>query len=491
MKYIIALSVMLLLVSCQEETVVEIEPIQFPAPNVPIPPLTPPPIPGFVTTEILEDFILLDLQNLANDNERRNARYFTSCNRFNLGEDADLQKQGIDLALNRLSDQRLAITTAIGPGDCIYRLDKRDFGIDQRDWILIERNAVIPFVTKTIRGKQIQFLTQTRNPYLFSIETISMFEGDAVTNRGGDIYYTLTDQPFLLNDYYARAGINPQREVNDENAVFAAYAKSGIAINKTREVAAYESLGNLVFTTFDSELGGQDHFEFPFTVELANAGIEQNIHHKSNTNGRQRTDKIYRFDAQESFQLLDNNLVGKFFLNDGQGRAQGAAPANVVRYVGETDPVIYIGSCLGCHYDQAIIPFTDQMYNHITTNQNFDEDERLLAEIFFNANKFSGLVSTTNRRQKQALAEIGVDHFEDPITKVIWKPYRGEMGLEFVAALTLLPTEQFSAKLRATRNSSQVFGNLLNGGSVNLAVLNKNFPELVRELNLFQDLNLN
>lgn len=64
------------------------------------------------------------------------------------------------------------------------------------------------------------------------------------------------------------------------------------------------------------------------------------------------------------------------------------------------------------------------------------------------------------------------------------------MTIEQVAAYMLLDSVTFKERLRGAPISSQVFGNLLSGGSVNLATLSKNFKVLTEETAAYEDENL-
>jgi len=234
-------------------------------------------------------------------------------------------------------------------------------------------------------------------------------------------------------------------------------------------------------TTFDTALGGDDLFANPFTLELARAG------------GRINTKRIFDFAAGEHI-CTTNAGLSVYRLNNNLDVAEGEAPTNIVtnRAPGlpELDPSIRLGDCGNCHFRNAAIPFSDQIRNHVLSNPGFDTNEKELAEIFFNYTRMSAVIDDINRRNLEALEDLDINSDNDPVVNEIFLPMRREMDADQVAAFTFLPTEEFLTRLRGAAISSQVFGNLLNGGRINLATLSTNFPILVDELNLFDDSDL-
>ena len=227
-------------------------------------------------------------------------------------------------------------------------------------------------------------------------------------------------------------------------------------------------------STFDTNLGGDDLFQNPFTDELAFAG---------------GVARVYKHDAQEHFcQNAAGLMVWR--LNNALDNAESVAPATVVTDNGNrADTSIRLGSCNDCHFKGAIA-FKDQLNKHIISNPAFGADEKALAEIFFRGDKITAVINEINKRHAVALADLDITAEVDPLTQDVVKPIRLEMDANMVAGFTFLSTEQFLERLRGTAQSSQVFGALLSGGKVNLAVLNANFETLVDELLLFQDVEI-
>jgi hypothetical protein len=187
-------------------------------------------------------------------------------------------------------------------------------------------------------------------------------------------------------------------------------------------------------------------------------------------------------------------LFGLWRLNNANDLAEVEAPTNIVLKVGaRIDGAIRIGDCSECHYKQVAIPFVagDQISNHIQRNSAFDEFEKNLGDIFFNYDRLSAIIEEINRRNNFSLAELGVDGAKgDPLTQDLFAPYRNEMNSAQVASLLLMTEEEFLLLLPGTEVSSQVLGNLINGGTVSLQVLSDNFNTLTLELRAFEDADL-
>jgi hypothetical protein len=461
-------------------------------PTIPIPPVRPPPSsagPGFQVVDNVEDSILLDLQNLDSDQERRDTRYFVGCDRSNNGEDLTGFTEGVNRGLNQLSSEReLFFATPVGSSQCVYRVDLSLIGWTAADWSLIGDNDVLQFESKTVRNQNIQFLTQARRPYLFaSSALLTAYEGDAVANKNGAIYYTIMNQAANTETFLQSRGVNRQREVNNEDAMFSGFSGSQIALGKTRIIQIFESNDGACAGTADTALGGDDIFSNPFTPELAKAG---------QVNGVQVTNKVFRHEAQEWICSLPNGIFGEYRLNNAADVAEVVAPANIVTNLQgaaqNIDSQIRTGDCMTCHYkESAILGFKDQLRSHLVTSPSFNAAEKKLGSIFFRFDKITAKVAELNRNHTRAMNELGVVSDEDPLWNVVMKPLRKEMRAEQVAGLMLMDVLTFKEKLRGAPISSQVFGNLLtDGGTVNLATLSKGFQLMTEETAAYEDENL-
>lgn len=450
------------------------------------PPLDVPDNPETITLDILEDQILLDLNTLS-DNDRLNARYLVACNFYNQGQqNLNDFEAGVNVGINSLSTEtQLERVAAIGAGSCIYRIDLDSYGISRSEWQSVEGHLLLDFVTESIRGQQIQFLTQALKPYVFASDFFTTTtQADALTVNN-NLYYNLVEQPPLLADFFAHLGVNVQAEFDAEDAVLAGFSQSQIALQKTRSVQCLESDDGFVITTYDSALSDQDsHFLNPFPIE---ASIAQGVN---------RSDKIFQFTAQEHIYNLPNGLFG-YRLNGASGVAETFAPNDVVINLNATqsglDPTIFVGSCANCHsVINPMLQFTDQLANHILNQGAFDALEKELADVFFNPSVMEGRLRRVVSEYQDALRRLGAAEpgDQDSLGKNIITPFRQEMNAAQVAGYFLMPLEIFVQRLRGSNDSSQVFGNLLAGGTVGLGVFSANFAQLVKDVGAYKDTSL-
>jgi len=469
--------------ACKPDKEIIIEERSIPGPNPNLPAPNVPDQIEFMSLDILEDSILLDLNTLS-DVERLNSRYFVNCGEFNAGE-RDMSEfiAAANKMINSLStEQRLEVVKPVGPTNCLYRIDLRDYGLTSGEWRSVGRRLLLQFVTESSRGQQIQFLTQALQPYVFTNDFATTAMGaDALTADNG-LYYQLIEQPFGLNDFFKSIDADVQGEVDAEQAVFAAFSQSQIALGKTREIQFIEDNESYLITTYDSSLDqADDHFQNPFTFELANA------------QGLRRSNKIFNFNAQEHIYLLPNGMLG-YRLNGAAGTAEFVAPNNVVintlSSARQIDPTVNIGSCSGCHFEPTI-QFRDQMKEHIANNPSFNALEKELGEVFFNRERAEGIIRTINQEYGEALRKLGASNSVDQIHSKLIFPLRTEQNADQVCGYLLLPVDECLQRIRGSALSSQVFGNLLNGNTVSLAVLSANFQQLVIDTQAFKDGSLN
>ena len=482
-KIVLALSILTL--GCEGNKNIEGGRPIFVLPTRQAPPIRPAPRPGFYTDDRLQQAIENDLQSLTSDAERQRTRYLVGCDRHNLNETLQQFEQGVNLSLNRLSAERfINFTTPIGEAGCAYRVDLDDFSITRSEWQLVEKASLLQFdIGNSVRGQTIQFLTQTERPWLFATDfVVTAFEGDESADQGGLVYYDLVDQANTTNQFLADLDVNLQELVDTEDSIlYSGFSQSQIALGKTRLIVFAESGDGWLMGAYDTALGGDDLFQNPFSLELIQfQGVLQSR-------------KLFRHDAQEWIASQANGLFGLFRLNNALGNEGGfaevEAPTNIVTNVNNAalDPSIRILDCNSCHFSQVAIPFSDQIGAFIIRNSAFDQNEKLLSERFFRFDEMQAVIGDINRRNRSALDELGITGTQDPINEVIARPFRREMTASQVASMTFLTTEEFLERLGGTAISSQIFGNLVGGGTVSLATLSANFETLSIELNLFVD----
>jgi hypothetical protein len=450
----------------------------------------PPPverrIPNLVDVDLFESEALTDVGDLS-DQVRLNTRYLVGCNYFNQGErNLDGFFDATSLGVNSLSNDRtLTAPVPTGSTDCAYRIDIRDYGWTRSDWEKIEKDSIVQFDIRTTRGQQLQFLTQSRRPYLFINDfLVTAMQADQLTVNNG-LYYQLTRQELDFGNFLQQIGSNLVQSANDEETACSGFADSEIALQKTRAVCTYESDNGFLVSSYDSDIAqNKSHFQDPFTAEVALA------------QGVRRSDKIFQEDAMEHIFPCDNDLLC-FRLNGALangGRAENFAPQTVVAHTRAArlglDSTIFIGSCVSCHNvgRRPMLQFTDGLANHIRRQAGFNADEKLLGRVFFNQSVQEGRLRIVNQQAEEAVRRLGVDTSDgDPIHENVIFPFRGLQGPEQVCGLLLLPLDLCLERLAGSEQSAVAFGDLLSGGSVSLNTLSANFKVLTQELGAFQD----
>ena len=480
-------------------------PQAFPEPTASIPPLRELPRPGFVSLDLLEDQMLLDVLSIESSTDRLDTRYLVACDVYNIGtENLVNVEQGANKFINSIStESRVERVTPIGNTDCAFRIDTDDYGLNQivtfkgktipgrinygtrlTKWQMLERVDVVFVVSESARNQNLQFQTQALRPYVFlNSITVTALEGDDVADNNCNVYCELVNQPRDKSSFFKSLGVDVQKEYNDEAALYEANSLSLIAIGKSRGYEILDSDDGWVWSSFDSDLGAnKDHFETPFKLEAALAG------------GIKRSDKVFFQDAGERFYSLNNECLG-LRLENGAGLAATVAPATIVNHTknatARIDVQIRIGDCVGCH-KKGPIPFIGQIRNHVLGNSSFNADEKDLARVFSDPVQIGATILEIEADYIQnCLEPLGIDSANDPLTESITLPFRAQLDAAKLCSYTFLDTPECLERLRGTDKSSQVFGNVLNGGTVSIATFKNGFGVFVDEMGIFKDVSIN
>jgi len=301
-------------------------------------------------------------------------------------------------------------------------------------------------------------------------------EADALSDKGCKVYCTLIEQPLETDLFFASLGVNVQEEYDNESALYEANATSQISLNKSRGYQILETNDGYVFTSFDSSLGDpQNHFENPFVEEMANAG------------GVQQSENVFEDVAREIFYSLENGLFGVRL--EAGGLAASNAPNDVVVDLksADVDPTIRLGACSNCH-NGGFIPFVGQIRDQVNRSSTFSAAEKNLVQIFSNPDSIAATIVRLQSDFSRALVELGISPAAQyPINGALIGPFRGQLDANKVCSYTLLDLPECINRLRGTAVSSQVFGNVLGGGTIPLSVFVDGFDTFVEEMLLFQD----
>jgi hypothetical protein len=463
----------------EKKTIVETrwKPIPTELPQAPPDPL-PPVDPKFLDFDNFEQEIIDDLNAIV-EPERIFTRYIWNP-RFNEGLDATQNSQirdGVNLGINSISSEK-DITTVhqVGRSGNIFRIDMRDYNLTREEWTLIEESLDLPVQSQTIRGQTIQFLAQARVAWVYAGDFFNTAFTKTVNTSIGPLglYYLLVDQPGAddINKFFAGIGVNPAAEFRDLEAKCVGFTRAKIALQKNRLICSFDTTDGNVYSTYDTDAGGDNLFENPFPVEANLA-------------------KTFKNDAQEHIYSLPNGLFG-YRLNGAAAkkRAENEAPITVVIDTEASgiglDPTIRLLSCSRCHIE--IVNAPDQIGPHIQSSTGFNAKAKLDALNIFRQDAFQAAVRRDSARFKAALAEMSIAPSRDPLNWAVTDPHRLEQDVTQIAALFFLEPGEFALRLRAAPDASVQVGSLLNdGGTIGLDQLATSFNVVINDLNLFKD----
>ena len=483
-KLIVGLIASAFLVGCEEKTKTEyVEVPVFPPPVVEPPPL-PPPQATFLGLDWFEETLIRDASSLSSV-DQVNAFYIIGCDRFNLGEELADFRRGVDKGINHLSTERI-IEPVVAVTDCIFRIDITDYGLDDRQLLLLSDRSLFPVVSDTVRGDTLKFILQREITWQFADDLFNTgFEADILTDFAGNTYRDLVDQAADDAVFFDDEGVDTFQEFADEEALAAGTNSSLIAFNG-RIFWSIESDNGFINRAFDSSLA------FPGSINQDPFFIEEAV-----ASGVQVTDKIYPFVATETLYSLPNLLMGVRLANDA-GAAIGFAPADVVvdnrsaisSNGVNLERVIRPGACLDCH-SAWTVGVTDEIRDNVLGSSSFDENEKLIALVFHNDDQNQERSRETNEVYARGLAQLDIDpNAPDPLNNRLLISMRSDYDAPKAAAKFFLTTAQYLDCLRNADVAQQNLGAHLTGGKVTLQVLSANFQTVIDECNLFQDIEL-
>ncbi len=487
MKFLLVIGV-LVFTGCLEtpgETTTERIETDFRLPANSPPPVRSPPRPGFVAFDAFEDILVLDAQSMS-ALDARDSFYLVGCDRFNLDEELQEFKQGVDKGINMLSTERfLEPTRAIGNSSCIYRISQTDYGISDEELNKIASRGLFTVVSNTIRGETIKFYLQRSVTWMFADDVfLTAFEGDVLTDFGCDTSCDLVGQAIERNDFLSQEGIaSLQAEYDNERVLVGGTNDSPIAFG-SRLIEHLESDNGFLTVSNDSSLAQPDSInENPFTFEEVFAG-----------EGRSAiSNKVFTPQAREYIGVLDNGLQLFRLENAVTGTALSAAPVNVVvdnrSSTNGLDPSIRLAACAGCH-SKGSIGYEDELSEFVLRGSTFNSTEKELSRIFNRPVLIGQALNRVDEGHERALGQLGIsarapDAFNERLIIPSRRPYNSRKA----AAKFFLTDQQYRDCLASSGVISQNLGAHLGGSqnSTSLQVLADNFQAVIDECGLFQE----
>lgn len=456
------------------------------------PPPIKDPLDNFLGVDEVESLILKDLsQPQLNKADRENFRYLVMSDIKNEGRTTEKPIQAMNKTINSLSSQRqLMPGFMIDPDNTIMRIDLRDYfaGGGRAVWQRFEQDAVIKIVSQTIRGRTIQFLAQSAQPWAHA----SIFAETMLTKN---TYYDIVGIPPNISLFYANfAKVIPQNEFDAQNRGLTLVGSQNSLISENNRLLQRLTAANGgVWQTFDvdkNNLGAaQNLFENPFPVEVNPLAAPQPNQPQQRI---VKTNRIFKHAASEVIGFLPNGMLAFGLFNAGGGR-ENAAPQTVVSNsravgIGLSSEIQNARDCFACH-SAGFIPLADELSAHIKGAPNFNEvEKRLGQELFRPQNEVDKLMILDNQKFLESLVELEIDSDSDPINIALLDPIRSGVSPKEAASFFFLKEEEFIQRLRSVATAQAEVGTLIRGGSISFQQFINSAPQIIKDLNLFQDI---
>lgn len=422
-----------------------------------------------VEADALEDAFSLS------DVDAKNTAYISAADFYNFQDDLKTAMRGVNLGLNLSSNLSfIESVRPIGKTKSVFAVDLRDFWGPQSsvNWRLIEDEAVIKIVSKTVRNKNLQFLTQKRIPIMHAkIFLETLFKAS--------VYYRIKDVPTLENDFWIQQGIDRQRQFDDrdQDIFMAGFQESLIAPDHNRMVRRMRGRNGPCWNTYDVDalkIIDQSNFsKFPFPVEA-------------------RSKLTFIHNAGEILCRSANGLWTAALYSAAGNRAE-VAPTTVVVNTRTAplglDASIGIRDCAGCH-TQFVLAVKDEMRRNVADN-TFDAPDKILANRFFKPqSQLDSIILRDNSEQASALGQIGIQQGGDDYLNVgVIDKMRDGFTAKELAAFVGLSEAEFLQRLAGSAAASKEFSQLLQGGTVGFLTTQASFQTLINDLVLYQDIN--
>jgi hypothetical protein len=405
--------------------------------------------------DYIEVNILNDLNN--NPNTRSDFRYLI----VQGSESPSVGTGSVNKTINSLSlENRLTSASPIDRSGQILRINLRDYGWSARDWNLVEQNDSLNFESLTPNGQLIRAITGTRQPWMHQ-------NNFAFIVHSSDIYYDILDVPDNLDDFLVQDFINIDLEdqFNNLEVDYIGFNGSPISLNKNRLIARNISQVGYMWTTYDV-----------FNVQAQGSNLFSNPFLRESFSGN-----VFDFDASEIIHTLPNGLQG-YSLWDADGSRQNFAPTNLVADTEGIDPQIDNAlDCQRCH-SGGIINAEDQIRQNVIGNTAFNLRDQQIAELLFTENE-QAIINADNQDLRRVLNQISVEANSDPISAST-DLLRTDYGIEKLAALVFLSTEDLSQCIQASQVLQSSIGQLVRNGSVTFEQIQVSFDDIKRDCRL-------
>jgi len=431
--------------------------------------------------------------------DRPYVRYFSIVNLYNnsfdkrIGinskniddDELDYARAGLSMLLNSLSwEQELAMPTAIGKEQLVYRIDLRDYGWTPQHWLsaLTFPGAEYPYGVDH-RYHQSKPISQAAQRYFelrhsdHPLERVTPYvRADWFINTAsrGDLYYHLLHLPANVRSLEKMLDVDAERNILNRQVQRAGMLESGVSLHN-RLVERHRTKYGAYWKSYDFS-GSRD--ERDLLKNPLGPSFDRNPFNHA----------AFVEDGGEMIFNLPNGLQA-YYLAKNDGERLNKGPTEIVEdKLGASGSVFVENaiSCFACH-DQGMKTFSDV----VRKNHGLQGPAAKFVEFLYPpADKMGQLVDADGKRFRQAAAAVCAPWFPqgtkaEPVSSVA-KKYQRELQLEEAAVELGMSNPSFLAeRINDDQDLKRIgVGPLAEGGGIKRDNWERMiFPKIVREMN--------
>lgn len=423
------------------------------------------PNPTHLDLNYQEQAAFLDSKNIPLG-QQADTRWLTTTHKSNEGEKTAVLKifeSAIQKTVNSMSRARtLFLAKAVDEFQTVFRINLSDLKLTARDWNLIENTDPLNLESRTNISLILRGMTGTRKP----IMNADAFIASALTAK---TYYDIKNVSNNVTGFLASLGVAQNTQLNDFEALQVGITKGTISLNKNRLLLRLNGTNGAVWRTFDTDsrlvTDNRNLSKFPLILSFGN--------------------RSFRSDASEIIAAQQNGLL-VFALFDAVGNRLNEAALTVVAHNVNppADPTVRAANtCSRCH-SAGFIPRKDEIRAIVDRTAVLFPDLRdvdLVDQLYRDPTL---AFANDNGEFAVALSKLGIAATDvDPISVSQDSLNERPLGLKEIAALLSLTEDEFRLALNRSSEGTQQLGQILTGGSVNIDVLKKVLPQLLKDIN--------
>jgi tetratricopeptide (TPR) repeat protein len=373
----------------------------------------------------------------APERDRPYYRYFTLNNLINEGATATqlaAYRAALSKLLNSLSwHKRISIPASIDKEGAVLRIDLRNYMWTAEMWRGVIKAYPYAVAVNSDDTAKVTALSQCDLPFLRT----DWFVARAALPP---LYHDLLSLPGSAQALEARLGVDVQRDLDQDRAIRAGIAESGVSRNN-RVLERHETAFGAYWRSYDfsSNADRQNIFKVPLDFHAAGG---------------------------ELIFSLPNGLQGYMLVN-GTGQRIDTGPIDIVsNKENAQDPVVRNGlTCMSCH-SQGMKRFTDQMRSVIKASGAgtvpFDRNKALA--LYGEPARMSPLLDEDARRFADSVRATGAEVQKDEPIVAMQKEYDSALDLERAAAEVGMTPAALREAADADHGLATVIGVLLTPG---------------------------